>query len=311
MIMEQCKHQIEWLLEGDPAIGFQTKRDIIDSDEKDIEKTRKEISRKGWGYKLLTLQDDSGMWGGGLYSPKWISTTYTLLLLRRFGIKANKNIETACNILINRGFYSDEGINFFGSLNHSETCVTGIVLSILSYFNIEDDRIERIANHLQAQQMHDGGWNCQSYNGATHSSFHTTINVLEGLREYQKNYEIKSSNLEKCQKKGSEFILIHNLFRSDRTGEIFDKRMTLFSFPPRWHYDIMRFLDYVQERAEHKDSRYEQAIQILKKKRTKDGYWKLQNNHPGKLFFKIEGAGKPSRWNTLRALRILKWWEES
>jgi hypothetical protein len=164
-----------------------------------------------------------------------------------------------------------------------------------------------LVEHLLGQQMADGGWNCQSYQGATHSSFHTTISVLEGLREYEKHQP--DPRLTDSQDRAVEFLLIHRLFRSHRTGEVVDPRMTRFSFPPRWRYDVMRALDYCQERHLPPDPRMVDAIELIKKKRRPDGTWLLQNNHPGRVFFELEKVGQPSRWNTLRAWRILQWAE--
>jgi hypothetical protein len=230
-------------------------------------------------------------------------------LLRRLGLAPDDpQAQKACRLLLDEGFYHDGGINLSRSLKQSETCITGMVLSMLAYFEFQDERVERIVEHLLGQQMADGGWNCQAFRGATHSSFHTTICVLEGLREHEKRDPAGAETVVKSQERGQEFLLAHKLFRSHRTGEIVDLRMTRFSFPPRWHYDIMRALDYFQECNVPHDGRMEDAIGIIKKKRRVDGRWPLQNRHAGRTFFEMEKPGRPSRWNTLRALRILRWW---
>lgn len=306
--MAQQNAVIQWLLQGDPAIRWQTQRDLLGADEAVVQAERQQVAIAGWGAKLLSYQEPSGLWGGGLYGPKWISTTYTMLLLRRFGLDPiHSQAQQACHLLLDKGFYIDGGINYFSSLKYSETCVTGMVLSILAYFDFYDERLADLVEHLQGQQMADGGWNCESYKGATHSSFHTTISVLEGLREYEKRRPDPS--LTASQNRAVEFLLIHRLFRSDRTGEVVDPRMTRFSFPPRWRYDVMRVLDYFQERNIPPDPRMADAIELLNKKRRPDGTWLLQNRHPGRVFFELEKVGQSSRWNTLRALRILKWYE--
>lgn len=310
-ITEIYKNQIDWLLHGDPAIRYQTFRDLINADTETIEKERADISNVGWGNQLLNLQDKSGTWANGLYTPKWSSTFYTLLTLKRFGTKNNDNISKACYLILDNGFYSDNGINLSKTIKHSDTCMTGMFLSILCHFQIKDNRIDKMVEHLINQQMSDGGWNCASYKGATHSSFHSTISVLEGLWEYEKIGNSKDKKLIKeIQFTGIEFLLHHSLFRSHRTGKVVDNRMLRFSFPPRWKYDIMRGLDYTQEKELPKDERFKDAIEVLKSKRTKDGFWKLQNKHPERVFFDMEKVGEPSRWNTLRAIRILKWWEK-
>ena len=309
--MKSDENTLLWLLQGDPSIRYQTLRDLTDADKDEIDAERQQISSEGWGARLLSFQDDSGLWSGALYSPKWISTTYTMLLLRRMGLDTdNPRARKGCKLLLDRGYYPDGGINYFVSLNHSETCVTGMILSLLAYFKIQDDRIHRLVDHLLHQQMEDGGWNCQSYKGATHSSFHTTINVLEGLREYDKSTISGKRNVTQSQKQGCEFLLVHRLFRSHRSGEVFDPRMTRFSFPPRWKYDILRALDYMQDIRLAHDNRLNDALKIVRRKLRQDGTWLLQNRHPGRTFFELEKVGEPSRWNTLRAMRVLRWFEK-
>src|SRR5687767_12961522 len=182
---------IQWLLDGDPAIRWQTLRDLVGAGDRTVERERRKVARDGWGARLLARQDPEGTWAGGkssdggLYSPKWISTTYTMLLLRDLGLPStNRQARKACTLLLDRGLQRDGGINY-GWRGQSETCITGMVLSILSYFEYDDDRLEILADHLLGEQMPDGGWNCQRRYGATHSSVHTTISVLEGLRLYE------------------------------------------------------------------------------------------------------------------------------
>jgi hypothetical protein len=301
---------LHWLLDGDPAIRWQVMRDLLKSNKTLTQKERDQIARSGWGQRLLAQQADDGMWGGGLYSPKWISTTYTLLLLRRLGLPPpHPQVNKACALLLDKGCYGDGGINFSPTINHSETCITGMVVSIVSYFRYRNPRIQQLITHLLQQQMLDGGWNCQSYRGATHSSVHTTISVLEGLREYQLSSTDRANSNERiieAQAKGREFLLAHRLFRSHRTGKIFDPKITRFSFPPRWRYDILRALDYFQACDATYDNRMNDALQIIANKRTADGRWLLQQRYPGRTFFEMEQVGEPSRWNTLRALRILQ-----
>jgi hypothetical protein len=306
--MKGNQQVIDWLLQGDPAIRWQVMRDLVGASDNKVQQEQKNVAMKGWGHRLLALQDSTGIWGGGLYGPKWISTTYTLLLLRRLGLEPfHSQALKGCQLLLDKGFYGDGGINFFPSYQHSETCVTGMVLSLLAYFGSTDGRIERSVEHLFNQQMPDGGWNCDSYKGATHSSFHTTICVLEGLREFEKRYPENGSLVAESQIKAREFLLVHRLFRSHRNGKIVDPKMTRLSFPPRWHYDIMRALDYFRECHAQPDPRMEDAVIIIRQKHGTDGRWKLQQRYPGRNYFEMEKVGQPSRWNTLRALRILKW----
>ncbi|MFN2400412.1 MAG: hypothetical protein ABR543_17495 [Gemmatimonadaceae bacterium] len=307
---------IQWLLEGDAAIRWQALRDLAGATERTVDRERKKVARDGgWGARLLARQDREGTWAGGkssdggLYSPKWISTHYTMLLLRDFGLPTNnRQARKACALLLDRGLQRDGGINY-GWRGRSETCITGMVLSILSYFEYGDDRLDTIADHLLAQQMPDGGWNCQRSYGATHASFHTTINVLEGLRQYELHSGREVRAIQAAQCRGREFLLVHRLFRSHRTGDIIKPVFTRFSFPPRWHYDILRALDYFQAVDAPSDRRLAEAIDIVRSKRCKDGRWLLQNSYKGKTYFELERLGAPSGWNTLRALRVLKWWD--
>jgi hypothetical protein len=309
---------IDWLLAGDPAIRWQTLRDLSGADRSTVESERNRIAVEGWGARLLALQQPDGMWAGGLYSPKWISTTYTMLLLRRCGLSPdNEQAQVSCRLLLDRGFYRDGGINYFRSYEYSETCVTGMILSILAHFRLDDQRVERLVLYLLEQQMPDGGWNCESYKGATHSSLHTTVSVLEGLWEYERLNSADEGRqsivpeVREAQASGREFLLQHRLFRSHRTGEIIDPRMTRLSFPPRWRYDALRALDYFRQCGAETDERLADAVEIVLKKRRPDGTWPLQSRHPGRSYFEMETVGQPSRWNTLRALRVLRWYRGS
>jgi len=306
---------IRWLLEGDPAIRWQVLQDVLGSAERTVQRERRKVARAGWGARLLARQDPEGTWAGGmssdggLYSPKWISTTYTMLLLRDAGLPAsNRQARKACGLLLDGGLQRDGGINY-GWRGRSETCITGMVLSLLSYFEYDDDRLDTLADHLLGQQMPDGGWNCRRDLGATHSSVHTTISVLEGLRLYELHGGRKVRPIRAAQRRGREFLLVHRLFRSQRTGDIIKPIFLRFSFPPRWHYDILRALDYFQAVNAPRDQRLGEAIDIVRSTRREDGRWTLQNRYKGKTYFELERLGAPSRWNTLRALRVLKWWE--
>jgi hypothetical protein len=287
----------------------------MEATEHTVEQERRRISRHGWGARLLAKQDPQGTWAGGkssdggLYSPKWISTTYTMLTLRDFGLpRGNRQAGKACELLLDRGLQRDGGINY-GWRGRSETCITGMVLSILSYFEYGDARLDTMAAHLLEQQMPDGGWNCQRPYGATHASVHTTISVLEGLRHYEMHRGGDLRAVRGAQQRGRDFLLVHRLFRSHRTNEIIKPVFTRFSFPTRWHYDILRALDYFQVVNAPYDPRLAEAIDIVRRTQRSDGRWPLQNRFRGKTYFEMERVGAASRWNTLRALRVLKWWK--
>lgn len=310
---------INWLLEGDPAIRWQVQQDLLRASDSSVMRERRKVAREGWGARLLAEQDPGGRWepgvtsDKGLYSPKWTSTTYTMLLLRDFGLAPNnRQARKACKILLDEGIREDGGIMYglWGQwLHRGETCVTGMVLSILSYFELDDDRLDIVAGNLVKQQMPDGGWNCRRPAGATHSSMNTTISVLEGLRRYELSRGSGSRKIRAAQRRGREFLLDHRLFRSHRTGNIIKSAFLKFVFPPRWHYDVLRALDYFQAVNAPRDERLSEAIDLVKNARNEDGTWNLQYAYRGKVYFEMEPLGQPSRWNTLRALRVLKWWE--
>lgn len=301
---------IRWLLDGDPSVRWQTLRDLVHASERTVARERSRVARQGWGARLLREQDASGTWGGGLYTPKWTSTTYTMLLLRDLGLPPdNRQAGRACRLLLDRGVQPDGGISF-GFCIGSETCVTGMILSIAAFFRCDDPRLRGIADHLLDAQMSDGGWNCERPRGATHGSMHTTISVLEGLRllELQGGAGVRA--LHSAQQRGREFLLVHRLFRSHRTGNLIKSEFTRFVFPPRWHYDVLRALDYFQAVGAPRDPRLSEAINLVRMRRRPDGRWPLPSGYKGRTYFELERTGAASRWNTLRALRVLKWWEQ-
>lgn len=303
---------VRWLLEGDPSIRWQALRDLKAAAERRVVREQRRVATEGWGLRLLELQDADGRWAGGIYTPKWTSTTYTMLLLRSLGLAPrHPQACRACQVLLDTGFWQDGGINFYTRLHQrSETCISSMVLAVLCWFRYEDPRVDRLAEHVMAQQLADGGWNCRavaSYSSATHSSFHTTISALEGLLEYQRFRPSRARTARQAQQRGREFLLIHRLFRSHRTGAVVKAAMTRPAFPPQWHYDILRGLDYFRASGAPHDERLADAIELLAGKRTGEGLWLLENTHPGKTFFTMETKGKASRWNTLRAMRVMKW----
>ncbi len=309
---------LRWLLEGDPAIRWQALRDLAGAAKPAVERERRKVAREGWGARLLARQDREGRWArnrssDGLYTPKWTSTTYTMLLLRDFGLPPeNSQARKACGLLLDRGLQPDGGISY-GTwakwTRRGETCISGMVLSILSYFQYDDARLDTVAGHLLDEQMPDGGWNCRRPRGATHASVHTTISVLEGLHLYELHRGRLMPLVRAAQERGREFLLAHRLFRSHRTGAVIKSEFTRFAFPARWHYDILRALDHFQAVNAPRDPRLAEAVTIVRQRQAQDGRWPLQHTYSGKAYFALERNGAPSRWNTLRALRVLKWWD--
>ena len=293
---------IDWLLEGDPAIRWQALRDLTDMSARQVATERARVSTEGWGAAILALQTEDGHWGGGIYTPKWISTTYTLILLRRFGIDpATPQCRAAIDRVRERVFW--RGPRPFFEYR-GDTCVTGMVLALAGHFGITGGS-RPVVEWLLGEQLDDGGWNCEAP-PSVRSSFHTTISVLEGLLEYERAAG-EDSAIGDARVKAHQYLLERRLLRSVSTDEIINPRWKLLSFPPRWHYDILRALDYFRDAGVPFDGRFDEAISIVRAKRRKDGTWPLQNHHAGKEHFRMEpGPGKPSRWNTLRALRVLQ-----
>lgn len=295
---------LAWLLDSDPAIRWQVMRDLTDSPASEVDIERARVPNEGWGRRLLDLQADDGNWGGGSYTPKWTSTTYTLLLLRHFGIDpANPSVTQAVERVREKVTIGNAGWPFFSY--RTETCVTGLVLALASYYVEGGDDGETVVDFLLGEQLEDGGWNCATARGSTRASFNTTIMALEGLLEYERSTGANQT-IRSARERGHEYLLDRHLFRSLRTGEVISERWKLFSFPPRWHYDVLRGLEYLRDAGVDLDDRAGEALALVESKRRSDGRWPLQNPHAGEVHFQMEdGAGKPSRWNTLRALRVL------
>lgn len=296
---------ISWLLEGDVSVQYQVNRDLLDTE---LPALRKRISTEGWGAQFLSYRNKDGHWGRGFYQPKWISSHYTLLDLKNLGIDPdNQPIKETIGLILRDRKGSDGGVNPGKTVKNSDVCVNGMFLNYACYFKVPVISIESIIDFLISLQMGDGGFNCNlNQGGAVHSSLHSTISVLEGLYEYTVNgYRYRLSELTPIVEDAKEFILQHKLFRSDRTNHVIDKRMLMLSYPSRWRYDILRALDYFQSTGDKYDERMQDALDVLVKKRRKDGTWPVQARHPGQTHFVMEQSGKHSRWNTLRALRVL------
>ncbi|MBC8214116.1 MAG: hypothetical protein ISR90_00220 [Candidatus Marinimicrobia bacterium] len=298
---------IEWLLEGDVSIQYQVYRDLLENDKRDLQDR---IAKEGWGNQFLSKCNKNGHWGNRFYQPKWISTHYTLLDLRNLNLNPDNDIvKEAIELTLNSGKADDGGIPLGPSTSHhSDVCVNGMFLNYASYFKTEEKELCSIVDSFLQEIMPDSGFNCiTTRSGAKHSSLHSTISVLEGLNEFQKSgYTYRIKDIQSAKESAEEFILLHQLFLSDRTGEIINKDFLKMPYPSRWKYDILRALDYFQYAGSTWDKRMESALDIIQNKKNKNGSWNLNVAHPGQVHFTMEKAGKSSRWNTLRAMRILK-----
>jgi hypothetical protein len=297
---------IAWLLKGDVSLQYQTHRDLLSTKRDDL---RKRIAYEGWGAQFLAKRKPDGNWGQKFYQPKWTSTHYTLLDLRNLCIAAdNSLIRESIAMVLKNEKAKDGGILPTGTKQLSDQCINGMFLNYASYFRTNEKDLKSVVDCLLTQLMPDGGFNCRlNRSGASHSSLHTTLSVLEGLKEYENNgYTYRLEEAQKAIASSQEFILLHQFYLSDRTGEIINKDFLRLSYPRRWRYDILSALDYFQYAGLPWDERMRPALEVLLKKQNKDGTWNVQAKHTGQTHFDMEKAGKPSRWNTLRALKVMK-----
>lgn len=297
---------IEWLLQGDVSIQFQTYRDLLCQNRPDLQNR---IATEGWGAEFLSKQRKDGHWGLKFYQPKWTSTHYTLLNLKNLAITpTHPQIHATVTMLLDEEIGIDGGINPAGTIKYSDVCLNGMFLNYAAYFGADEEKLKSVIDYIILQQLPDGGFNCTfNRSGARHSSLHSTLSVLEGINEYKRaRHSYRINELDAIEQQSREFILLHQLFKSDRTGNIIRKDFLKLTYPAHWYYDILRALDYFQYSNAGWDESMQPAVYEILKKQTRNGTWKLQAKHPGQEHFAMEKAGEPSRWNTLRALRVIK-----
>ena len=302
---------IDWLLAADPVIRWQVMRDLTHEPADAITAERSRVATEGWGARLLALQAPDGLWSGNAFSQERTDTFHVLELLRRLGIDPeSEQAQRAVDLVREHVTWGDgawwnppwaDNRFFEGEV---EPCINGNVVATGAYFGVD---MTPLVDRLLGEQLPDGGWNCEVENGATVSSFGTTINVLEGLLEHERATG-GSAGVGEARRRGDAYMLERGLFRRKSTGEVIDASWLEFSFPHWWHYDVLRGLDYLRDaRLEH-DDRTAEAIEVVEGNRDADGRWPLQNVHGGETHFEMDdGEGEPSRWNTLRALRVLDW----
>lgn len=306
---------IGWLLEGDPAIRWQVLHDLTDASPGDIAAERRRVATTGWGARLLALQGPDGQWAGGTYWPAvdydpvhqpWTATTYSLLLLRDFGLFPDSpEAQKAISLVKENSRWEEGNQPFFDG--EMEPCINGMAAALGAYFG---QNVDGVVERLVGDQLDDGGWNSEAERGSTRSSFHSTICVLEGLLEYERATGGTPAS-RTARRAGGEYLLARRLMRRKSTGDVINEDWLRFSYPTRWYYDILRGLDYFRSDGGGPDPRLAEAVGVVRSKQQPDGTWLLENTHPGKVHFPLEGDGdgKPSRWNTLRALRVLRWYE--
>ncbi len=296
---------IDWLLDSDPAIRWQTLRDLADASPAAIGAERARIPREGIGAEILARQGPDGAWHRD-GTPDWLPTLFTAQLLRATGADPTDSAIASAMSRLATGFRWHEEFGakpFFDG--EVEPCINGGALAIGAYFGRP---AESLARRLVGEQLEDGGWNCDAPK-STRSSYHTTICVLEGLLEYERAAGAAPA-IAAARRRGDEFLLERGLFRRLSTGEVASPAFLKFGFPPRYHYDVLRALDYFRAAGGAPDARIEAAVRVVKSRRQADGRWLLDASHVESIAVPFdERVGEPSRWNTLRALRVLRWYE--
>lgn len=298
-----------WLLDSDPSIRWQVMRDLTGEPEEVFSAERSRVAREGWGARLLELQQPDGNWGGGPWVHKsWASTMETLMLLREMGLDPESPpARSAIELVRERSNWGPHHGNSPFFEGEVEPCINGRVLACGAYFGVASDRL---IDRLLSEQLADGGWNCEAP-PSTRSSFGSTICVLEGLLEYEWAKGALPA-VKEARLRGQEYLLERRLYRSRSSGEVIERDRKSgcdwreLSFPTRWHYDILWALDYLRRAGVTFDERIEEALDLVSSKESEDGRWLLDVSYPGDVFFSMEaGVGRPSRWITLRALRVL------
>ena len=305
---------IDWLLDSDPAIRWQVMRDLTDAPADQVATERARVATEGWGARLLALRREDGLWDTGKSDSEWPSLL-ALLMLSDMGIDAqSEQALTAIRLVRDNATWHSRG-PWHGTpvfAGEVEPCINGRVVKVGSYFG-ED--VTGIVERLLGEQMADGGWNCEQENGSTRGSFHTTVDVLEGLLEHERATG-SATEVTAARERGQEYLLERRMLRRLSSGELIDPAFTLFSFPTGWHYDALRGLDYLRAAGVAPDARVAEAIDLVRSKRDGEGRLPLENPHESELvnarvrdleFDMDEREGRPSRWNTLRALRVLRW----
>jgi hypothetical protein len=304
---------VGWLLapDADPSIRWQAMRDLADASAAEVAAERAKVTTEGWGARLLAARDPDGLWAGGAFFPAtppegpgqpWTATQWALTLLKDLGLPPDTDqAQQMIARVRDRCRWEHDGQRFFDG--EVEPCINGRTVAIGAYFGQD---VTSVVERLLGEQIDDGGWNCEQENGATVGSIDTTINVVEGLLEFEDAFG-PVDDVASARRRGEEYLLERRLFRRRSTGEVADPDFLRFAFPPRWHHDVLRGLEHLRRARPGPDERLDEALTLVRSKRDAGGRWPLEHVHPGDVHFHLETEGEPSRWNTLRARRVLRW----
>ena len=348
--MAEADPVVQWLLRGDPAIRWQVLRDLVNASETEVATERARVEHEGWGARLLALRAPDGLWANGAYIPgtaafaaataralaageppppfpspdaepaeaptdgssaepgqPWTATYPVLLDLCHLGIPPDSPVMQETAHLVARNCrWEYDGLPFFAG--EVDCCINAGTILIGAYLGVD---VDPVVQRLVADQMPDGGWNCWAETRPAPSSFASTLDVIDALLRWERHTG-GSEEVRRARRNGEEYLLRRNLFRSLRTGRVVNQQWASFSYPPRWHYDLLKATEYFARRGGTPDPRLAEAIERVRAKRRPDGRWLLENDHSGAVHFRFEEPdGTPSRWNTLRALRVLRWYDAS
>jgi len=304
-----------WLLDGDPAIRWQVLQDLTDAPAAEAAAERARVEHEGWGARLLALEDPDGLWAGGACFPAsyaghgepgqpWTATMHTLQTLQVLGLDpASGSARRAIELVAENCRWEHAGQRYFDG--EAEPCINGRTVDSGAYYGAD---VGAVTGRLLGERLADGGWNCEAESGSVVSSVDTTINVLDGLLGLE-HAGRGSAEVRAARRGGEGYLLDRGLFRRKGTGAVIRPEYLEFRFPHYWHYDVLRALDYFRRSGAAPDPRMAEAVELVRSRRQPDGRWLLDGVHPGEVHFDIEEPGAPSRWNTLRALRVLSWWD--
>lgn len=303
-----------WLLDGDPAIRWQVLRDLADAPADAVAAERARVEHEGWGAALLAAQDPDGLWAGGACFPAgyagdepgqpWTATMHVLQTLILLGLDpASPSARRTAALVAANGRWEHDGQRYFDG--EVEPCINGRTIEAGVWAGVD---VRPLVDRVLGEQLADGGWNCEAELGSVRSSFDTTMCVLDGLLAVERAHG--DATVRAARLRGLEYLLERRLFRRASTGEVVDPAYLELAFPYYWHYDVLRALDHVRAAGDPPDPRMAEAVEHVRGRRRADGRWALDRVHPGRVHVGIEGpVGAPSRWNTLRAMRVLRWWD--